>query len=70
MTFLVIIMPTEIQYRERIAPPYASERRVEVYGNDREERLEQLPREVGAFENALSSVVADVRSGFFEALRR
>jgi hypothetical protein len=60
-----MIMPTEIQYRERVDPPYASERKVEVYGEDREERLRQLPREVQAFENALSSVVEQIRRGDF-----
>ena len=58
-------MPTEIQYRERILPPYASERKVDVYGEDRAERLRELPREIGAFEGALSSVVEQIRRGDF-----
>ena len=58
----MVCPPTDIGYRERFLPPYASERRVAVYGEDREERLRELPREVAGFENALSTVISQILS--------
>lgn len=58
----MVCPPTEIGYREKIFPPYISERRVEVYGEDKAERLRELPREVAGFENALTTVIAQILS--------
>lgn len=58
-------MPTEIEYRERINPPYQSYRKVEVYGKDCERRLERVSKEVDAFEKALTSVVNQIKEGKF-----
>lgn len=56
-------MPTEIEYKEKLSPPFQSYRNVEVYGNDKSKRLAELPKEVGAFENALSSVAKQIKDG-------
>jgi len=58
-------MPTDIEYREKISPPYQSYRNVEVYGSDKTKRLAELPKEVGAFEKALTSVAKQIKAGNF-----
>jgi len=58
-------MPTDIRYLERIEQPYQSLREVSVYGDDREDRLRDLPRDMNAFEKAVSSVANDIRQGNF-----
>ena len=57
-------MPTDIAYIEGLQP-YQSERRVEVYGNDKQQRLAELPRDVQAFEQALTSVMEQINAGQF-----
>ena len=57
--------PTGIEYRERLSPPPESYRNVEVYGEDRERRLEMLPHEVEAFEKAVTTVSEHIVSGNF-----
>ena len=58
-------MPTDIEYREKLNPPYQSYRKVEVYGNDKVKRLAELPKDVGAFEKALTSVAEQIKAGNF-----
>jgi hypothetical protein len=62
--------PTKITYLEKFSRPYNSQRDVEVYGGDKDRRLEQLPREMDAFEKSLTSVVVDVKNGHFEKMKR
>jgi hypothetical protein len=54
---------------EKIDKPYASRRSVEVYGDDKARRLEQLPNEVGAFEKSMTSLTKDIKSGQFDRMR-
>jgi hypothetical protein len=58
-------MPTDIEYSEALTPPYQSYRNVEVYGDDKQRRLAELPREVDIFEQALTSVANQIREGNF-----
>ena len=57
--------PTGIEYRERLSPPPESYRKVDVYGEDRERRLEMLPHEVEAFEKAVTLVSDHIKTGDF-----
>ena len=69
MIKVVSMSPTDIEYREKITPPYQSSRRVEVYGSDKEIRLRELPKDMAAFEKALTSVVRDKKSGIIREMK-
>lgn len=58
-------MPTDIEYREGLNSPYASYRNVEVYGDDKSERLAELPREMRVFEEELSGLAKQIKEGRF-----
>jgi len=62
---MVIIMPTDIEYFEGLTRPFTSYRNVEVYGADRVERMSQLPRELGAVEESITEIAAQIKAGDF-----
>jgi len=63
------VCPTGINYYERLAKPYRSVRNVSVYGSDRKQRLNDLPRDMAAFEKAVNSVCSDIKKGYFDMIR-
>ena len=70
MTFIGIagskdsdIMPTDIEYFEQLIEPFTSYRNVEVYGGDQAERMSQLPRELGAVEESITEIAAQIKAG-------
>ena len=56
-------IPTDIEYKEGLIPPYRSFRNIEVYGEDKNKRLKELPRDIMAFEDALTSMVNQIKNG-------
>lgn len=58
-------MPTDIEYRESLGQPFRSYRKVTFYGTDKQRRIEQSGREVGAFEESLTSIVEQIKAGQF-----